>query len=126
MQSNVVAVPKSTTMVSRRSSCAAAGVVGMRAAPTFSGASPSSVIGKGRRAAATPRPAAVAPPPAARQLIQSPRQKPRPPAQIFHPLPIRARQHLEFSCNAKRVPEFRQRTDGDVKEAPILSRAVFG
>src|SRR5256886_14804449 len=53
MQSNVVAVPKSTTMVSRRSSCAAASVLRMRSAPTCSGSSTSSVIGRRERPSTT-------------------------------------------------------------------------
>src|SRR5439155_466847 len=53
MQSNVVAVPKSTTMVSRRCSCAAASVLRMRSAPTCSGSSTSSVIGKRDRPSTT-------------------------------------------------------------------------
>src|SRR5882762_2256739 len=53
MQSNVVAVPKSTTMVSRRNSCAAASVLRMRSAPTCSGSSTSSVIGSRERPSTT-------------------------------------------------------------------------
>src|SRR2546425_10460306 len=66
------------------------------------------------------------PPSGAQRPIQSPRQKPRAPSQILQSPPIRARQHLEFSCDAKRVPEFGQRPDGDVKKSPILPRAVLG
>ena len=50
MQSNVVAVPKSTTMVSFLKSCAAASVLTMRSAPTVSGSSTSSTIGSFDRA----------------------------------------------------------------------------
>ena len=53
MQSNVVAVPKSTTMVSRRNSCEAARVLTMRSAPTVSGSSTSSRIGSRERASTT-------------------------------------------------------------------------
>ena len=45
MQSNVVAVPKSTTIVSRLNSCDAARVLTMRSAPTVNGSSTSSVMG---------------------------------------------------------------------------------
>src|SRR6266581_2967717 len=53
MQSNVVAVPKSTTMVSRWKSCAAARVLRMRSAPTWSGSSTSSSIGSAERPSTT-------------------------------------------------------------------------
>src|SRR3989441_12807806 len=53
MQSNVVAVPKSTTIESRWNSWAAASVLRMRSAPTCSGSSTSSVIGKRERPSTT-------------------------------------------------------------------------
>src|SRR5207249_336588 len=53
MQSNVVAVPKSTTMVSRRNSCEAASVLRIRSAPTESGSSTSRVMGRAERPSTT-------------------------------------------------------------------------
>ena len=53
MQSNVVAVPKSTTIVSRWKSFEAASVLRMRSAPTVRGSSTSSVMGSRARPSTT-------------------------------------------------------------------------
>src|SRR5206468_5788106 len=53
MQSNVVAVPNSTTIESHWNSCAAASVFRIRSAPTCSGSSTSSVIGRRERPSTT-------------------------------------------------------------------------